>query len=67
MKILPLILCALLLPVMARGDEGMIKIVFKTVGPEIAPDSFEAQPKTLYRWKEKGTGIFSIEKRGRWG
>lgn len=52
MKILPLFL-ALLLPVMARGDEGMIKIVFKTAGPEVAPDSFDAQPKTLYRWGDK--------------
>jgi len=50
-----LLLCALLLPMMARADdEGMIKIVYREVGPEIAPDSFEAQPKTLYRWGDKG-------------
>jgi len=49
-----LILCALLLATVAHGDdEGMIKIVYKTVGPEIAPDSFDAQPKTLYRWGNK--------------
>jgi hypothetical protein len=41
------------LAAVARGEEGMIKIVYKTAGRDVTPDSLEAQPKTLYRWGDK--------------
>lgn len=50
MKLFPLILLTLL-PVLAQADEPMIKIVYQEANA--APDSFEAQPKTLYRWGDK--------------
>jgi len=37
----------------AADDLGMTKIVFRNIRPDIAPDSFGAQPKTLYRVGDK--------------
>jgi len=33
------------------ATESMTKVVFRQEGPDVAPGSFGAKPKTLYRWK----------------